>query len=102
MAETNRDIESGKGQAGKGPSSVPQWKLILDQGLVLDEVLNWNYEGKGTEEDPFVVEWIENDPRNPMLFSKPKKWVIALTMAFATLAVSFCSSAFSGGTFHLS
>lgn len=43
------------------------------------------------------MEWIENDPRNPMLFSKTKKWSLTMLVAFATLAVAFVSSAYSGG-----
>jgi hypothetical protein len=39
-------------------------------GLITPEVLKWNYDGSGTEDDPYVVNWIDNDPRNPMLFSK--------------------------------
>lgn len=90
MAVNDVDPESGR-------EGIPYWKLIFDQGVVTNEIVNWDYEGSGTEDDPYVVEWIENDPRNPMLWGKTKKWVGCLCMAFATLAVSFCSSAFSGG-----
>ncbi|PSN73238.1 MFS multidrug transporter-like protein [Corynespora cassiicola Philippines] len=88
------DIESGR-------ESIPYWKLITEQGVVTNEIVNWNYEGSGTEEDPYVVEWIAQDPRNPMTWSKTKKWVMCLNMAVATLAVSFCSSAFTGGIQHI-
>ncbi|KAK7193893.1 hypothetical protein DPSP01_010145 [Paraphaeosphaeria sporulosa] len=91
----------GEEKAGMDPESgrqgIPHMKLILEQGVVTDEIVNWEYEGAGTEEDPYVVEWIENDPRNPMTWSTTKKWVGCVCMAFATLTVSFCSSAFSGG-----
>ncbi|OJD38763.1 mfs multidrug transporter [Diplodia corticola] len=85
------DVESGQ-----GPRSVPHWKLVVDQALVTPEVLNWKYEGSGTVEDPFVVKWIEHDPRNPMTWSKTYKYCLSVTMALATLAVAFCSSAYSG------
>jgi multidrug resistance protein len=74
---------------------------------VTPEVLNWPYKGSGTEGDPFEVEYIDNDRRNPMLFSIWKKWMITILVAFATLAVAFVSSAYSGGveqiieTFHV-
>ena len=55
------------------------------------------YDGEGSEESPYVVTWIENDPRNPMLFAKSKKWALTMLSAFATLAVAFVSSAYSGG-----
>lgn len=64
MEKTDAQVE-----AGGGPQSVPHWRLVREQGLVTPEVLHWKYDGSGTEEDPYVVVWIDNDPRNPMLFS---------------------------------
>lgn len=75
--------------------------MILDQGVVTNEIVNWDYEGEGTEDDPYVVEWIENDPRNPMTWPKTKKWILAIAVANSVLVVSFCSSAFSGGIQHI-
>ena len=43
------------------------------------------------------MSWIDNDPRNPLLFSEVKKWTITALVAVATLAVAFVSSAYSGG-----
>ncbi|KAI9713890.1 MAG: hypothetical protein M1820_000620 [Bogoriella megaspora] len=90
------DAESAS-VAGKGPGSIPHWRLVFDQGLVTPEVQKWQYDGEGTEESPYVVTWIDNDPRNPMLFSKVKKWTLTMLVAVATLAVAFVSSAYSGG-----
>ncbi|KAF2870002.1 MFS multidrug transporter-like protein [Massariosphaeria phaeospora] len=101
MENKERDVESGK-------DSITWWQLLTEQGVVTNEIANWEYEGAGTEEDPYVVEWIENDPRNPMQWGLTKKWAMCLSMAFATLTVSFCSSAFAGGVqqiisnFHVS
>lgn len=92
MEKTDSQIES----AG-GPSRVSHFRLVREQGLVTPEVLKWHYDGSGTEEDPFIVVWIENDPRNPMLWTKVKKWTITMLLAIATLAVAFVSSAYSGG-----
>ncbi|KAF1840823.1 MFS general substrate transporter [Cucurbitaria berberidis CBS 394.84] len=88
--KSTMDIESGK-------EGISHWKLITDQGVVTNDIVNWEYEGEGTEDDPYVVEWIDNDPRNPMTWAKTKKWIMALTVANSVLIVSFCSSAFSGG-----
>lgn len=77
---------------------MPHWRLVWSQTLVTDAVLNHHYKGSGTEEDPYLVEFIPNDPRNPMEFSQVKKWFIVMTVAIATLAVAFVSSAYSGGT----
>mgnify|MGYP004507275877 CR=1 FL=1 len=87
---SNTDVESGR-------EGISHWKMILDQGVVTNEIVNWEYEGSGTEEDPYAVEWLPNDPRNPMTFAKTKKWIMALAVANSVLVVSFCSSAFSGG-----
>ena len=73
------------------------FKLLLDQGGVTPEVLAWRYKGQGTEEDPFVVDFLENDPKNPMAFPQWKKWTITIMQAWAVLAVAFVSTAFSGG-----
>lgn len=89
-SSSNMDVESGR-------EGISHWKMITDQGVVTREIMNYDYEGSGTDEDPYVVEWIDNDPRNPMTWPKTKKWLIAITVANSVLVVSFCSSAFSGG-----
>ena len=58
-SSSNMDVESGR-------EGISHWKMITDQGVVTKEIINYDYEGAGTEEDPYVVEWIDNDPRNPM------------------------------------
>ncbi|KAI7395288.1 synaptic vesicle transporter [Hortaea werneckii] len=89
MAE--KDVESGR------PKQIPHLRQVIDQAGVTLEIENHHYEGSGTEDDPYVVSWIENDPRNPMLYSKVKKWSLTMLVAVATLAVAFVSSAYSGG-----
>ncbi|RMY86213.1 hypothetical protein D0862_10972 [Hortaea werneckii] len=89
MAE--KDVESGR------PKQIPHLRQVIDQAGVTPEIENHHYEGSGTEDDPYVVSWIENDPRNPMLYSKVKKWSLTMLVAVATLAVAFVSSAYSGG-----
>lgn len=89
-------------------TKIPYWRMVFDQAGVTPEVANYPYTGSGTEEDPYLVSWIPNDPRNPMLFSEVKKWFITLTVAMATLAVALLSSAYTGGIadimkeFHIS
>jgi hypothetical protein len=89
MAE--KDIESGK------TTRLSHFQQVFSQAGITPEVENHKYEGSGTEEDPYVVNFIPNDPRNPMLFSEVKKWSITALVAIATLAVAFVSSAYSGG-----
>ncbi|KAI7763185.1 hypothetical protein LZL87_012222 [Fusarium oxysporum] len=88
--------------------ALPHWRLVIDQAGVTPEVLAYDYQGSGTEQDPFVVQWIPHDPRNPQQWSDSKKWFITTAVAMATLTVSLVSSAYTGGMkqiirdFHLS
>ncbi|KAJ5682584.1 hypothetical protein N7462_005749 [Penicillium macrosclerotiorum] len=79
------------------PTKIPYWRLVFDQGVVTQEVMNHPYPGSGTEDDPYAVTWIPNDPRNPMNFSEVKKWSFTMLVAIATLAVALVSSAYTGG-----
>lgn len=76
---------------------APHWKVVASQSLVTPAVLHHVYAGRGTLQDPYVVEFIPNDPRDPMGFSMWKKWAITLLVALVTLAVAFTSSAYTGG-----
>jgi hypothetical protein len=60
------------------------WQLVFDQTHVTPEVINWLYKGSGTEEDPHVVVYIDDDRRNPMRFPALKKWMITLLVAFVS------------------
>ncbi|KAJ5698282.1 hypothetical protein N7462_000287 [Penicillium macrosclerotiorum] len=75
---------------------ISYWRLLTDHGVLTQEVLDYEYAGSGTEEDPYAVAWIPNDARNPQLFSGARKVSITLTAAFASLIVSLASSAYSG------
>ena len=93
-AENVLDLESQKQPTA--PKRVSHWQLVKNHALVTDEVAAYHYKGAGTESDPYLVEFIPHDPRNPMEFPQWKKWFITLTVAIATLAVAFVSSAYSG------
>ncbi|KAJ6104794.1 hypothetical protein N7523_011114 [Penicillium sp. IBT 18751x] len=79
------------------PQRIPYWRILTDQGVVTPEITEYPYAGSGTENDPYIVEWIPNDPRNPMQFSSGLKWSYTVLVAFATFAVSLSSSAYAGG-----
>ncbi|KAJ5091461.1 hypothetical protein NUU61_006331 [Penicillium alfredii] len=79
------------------PTKIPYWRLVFDQGVVTQEILDFPYPGSGTDEDPYCVTWLPDDPRNPMNFSEVKKWTFTLLVAIATLAVALVSSAYTGG-----
>ena len=95
MAETSSSSASSRtATEALGPNAEAQttptqkkashWELVFDQTHVTPEVLNWPYKGSGTREDPYVVVYIDNDRRNPMLFSQVKKWMITLLVAFVS------------------
>ncbi|KAL4993182.1 MFS general substrate transporter [Aspergillus recurvatus] len=78
-------------------AQIPYWRLVFEQGVVTQEIIDYPYPGAGTKVDPYVVSWIPEDPRNPMRFSQWTKWTITMLVSLATLAVSLDSSAFTGG-----
>ncbi|KAB8067273.1 major facilitator superfamily domain-containing protein [Aspergillus leporis] len=79
------------------PTSIPYFRLVFDQGVVTQHIASHPYPGSGTEDDPYAVIWIPDDPRNPMGFSQMKKWTFTMLAAIATLAVALVSSAYTGG-----
>ncbi|KAJ5150233.1 hypothetical protein N7448_001811 [Penicillium atrosanguineum] len=87
----------GAGGESSFPSKIPFWRLIFDQKVITQDVAQHPYPGSGTEEDPYAVTWIPNDPRNPMNFRNTTKWAITILVSFITLAVALVSSAYSGG-----
>jgi multidrug resistance protein len=93
------DVESQKHVSSH--KKVPHWRLVASQTLITDEVLSHPYNGSGTDDDPFVVEFIPGDPRNPMNFPEWKKWCLTVTVAVATLAVAFVSTAYTASTKQL-
>ena len=107
MAVANNAGHDG-GEPVAQPTHLSHWRLVIDQAGITQGVLDFKYEGSGTEDDPFLVQWIPNDPRNPMTFGAVKKWSITMTVAIATLAVALVSSAYTGGLeeiieeFHIS
>ncbi|KAI9893583.1 MAG: hypothetical protein M1814_006379 [Vezdaea aestivalis] len=79
------------------PGRLSNWQLVTDQVRLTSGIRASKYGGHGTEESPYVVTWIDNDPGNPMEFSTLEKWVLTVLVAIATLAISFASSAYTGG-----
>ncbi|KAL0264239.1 hypothetical protein SLS55_000186 [Diplodia seriata] len=90
-------------QKSLGTSSQPGRTRVSKRGLLANgapvtaAVLDWHYEGNGIAGDPYIVQWIADDPGNPLFWKSWYKWFIALSVASTTLCVSFCSSAYSGG-----
>lgn len=93
--EKKQDIETGQPPR---PTPIPHLTQVFDQGVVTPDIINYPWKGSGTEDDPYQVTWIEDDPRNPQGYSLMKKWPLVILMAIATMTVAFDSSAYSGGT----
>ncbi|KAJ4117488.1 hypothetical protein NW768_010851 [Fusarium equiseti] len=67
------------------------------QNVSAKTLLEQKYPGNGTQESPFLITFLPNDPQNPMTFPLWKKWFFTALQALATLATTFASSAYSGG-----
>ncbi|KAJ5765938.1 major facilitator superfamily domain-containing protein [Penicillium odoratum] len=96
MIHNDPECQPGNTTRPISTHSIPYFRQVLDQGAVTKSVLDYQYPGSGTKADPFVVSWLPDDPRNPMLFSLPKKVVITIIVSTATLVVAVGSSAYSG------
>ncbi|RAH48808.1 MFS transporter [Aspergillus brunneoviolaceus CBS 621.78] len=96
IADLEQHREKGTLPKGVYRTRIPHWRMLLDQGAINEEILEFEYPGSGTEEDPYVVSWIPNDCRNPLLFSAARKITITLIVAFSTLTVALTSSTYSG------
>ncbi|KAL4801071.1 major facilitator superfamily domain-containing protein [Aspergillus venezuelensis] len=83
------------------PSTIPFWRLLFDGGVVTQSMIDHEYPGSGTVEDPYVISWIPDDPRNPQLFSNTLKWILTCLVSVATLGVALVSSAYSGSVNEL-
>lgn len=66
--------------------------LMLNHGYFDSNILSHAYDGSGTDEDPFLIGWIDHDPRNPLRFRDRRKWLWTLLVALATMAVALTTS----------
>jgi len=78
------------------PSNEISWfKRQFDHACITPAVLAYRYKGLGTPENPYVVDFLPDDKRNPFLFSAWYKWTITAFKAIAVLAVAFVSTAYA-------
>ncbi|KAI5289754.1 MFS siderochrome iron transporter 1 [Ascosphaera aggregata] len=90
-------MASACGEPHSSKNVIPFWRQVADPGAVTDYVINYSYEGSGTQEDPYAVVFLPNDPRNPMRYTQARKWFITLMIGLSTLGVAMISSAYTGG-----
>lgn len=74
---------------------IPLYQLVLSQDIITDDVLNHEWEGNGTAEDPYLVDWLHEDARDPHQMQDWLKWSITLLQAASFLSITFASSALS-------
>jgi hypothetical protein len=82
------------------PKTISYPRLITSHSRVTQTVLEYQYRGKGTKDEPYIVTWVPSDPGNPMEFSTLKKWSFSGIAAVAMLSTVFDSSAFTGESQH--
>jgi hypothetical protein len=72
------------------------WSLYVTD---FKDITSHRYFGKGTREEPFLVDWLtENDDReDPQSWPTAYKWAVSMFVTIATFAVFFCSSAYVSG-----
>lgn len=95
--ENSQSQETGQKECQQRAKSFSHWRMLTSHGGINNEVLLWHYDGSGTEHDPYVVKWIEHDPRDPQSFPPPTKWVLTAISAVTLFIVTLASSGYTGG-----
>lgn len=62
-----------------------------------DNDCNRDYAGSGTQQDPYLVDYLQDDPQDAMRMSKGRRYTIALVQAVSFFAVTFGSSVYASG-----
>ncbi|KAG8166042.1 hypothetical protein KVR01_004594 [Diaporthe batatas] len=83
------------------PARVSHWRLVREPALVTREIVTHDWKGEGTADDPYLIDFIPNDPRNPINIPTGMRWLVAALNAFATLAMTFASSAYTSSVANL-
>ncbi|KAI9654329.1 MAG: hypothetical protein M1821_006645 [Bathelium mastoideum] len=74
------------------------WMRSLLLRMRLDDaVCKHNYTGNGTDDEPYIVEYLHNDRQDAMTFSKGRKWAIVVFQSLSIFALTFASSAYASG-----
>ena len=80
---------------------IAHWRMILDQGYCTSPVKSHSYSGQGTEDDPFVVGWLEDDNRNPYNWPLRRRAFITCCISGSSLAAALSSSAYTGSNIQI-
>ncbi len=77
------------------------WRLVFTLRPITKECRQHSYEGSGSAESPYLVQWRADDPFDPRQFSRGNKWLFIVILSLATLSVALASSAYTGGVSQL-
>ena len=44
------------------------------------------YPGSGTQKDPYIVDWDQDDPENPYNWTKRRKWLITIQVGYVRIS----------------
>lgn len=64
------------------PTRVSHWRLVREPALVTREIVTHDWKGEGTADDPYLIDFIPNDPRNPVSNFKTMNCVLDGHQAF--------------------
>ncbi|CAD6912039.1 unnamed protein product [Tilletia controversa] len=91
------DLEKPRVKNVADPSHLTLRKLPWRRRVEsFERILSHDYEGSGTDEDPYIVSWLNHDAEDPMNSSEMYKWFVTVIVSLVTLAVGIGSSAYSG------
>lgn len=60
------------------------------------DIVSHKYAGSGTDEEPYVVDWMATDPESPFGWAHGYQWWVTILVASFTFVFTFSSSAYSG------
>ncbi|KAL8690649.1 MAG: hypothetical protein Q9218_003943, partial [Villophora microphyllina] len=97
-----RKMEAKTGQMADAteksePEPIPYLRLMLDHSYIPPSIKDYRYSGSGTETDPYLIEWVDDDPRNPMLTAQWKKWLWTCLESLTCFSVAIATSGYSAG-----
>ncbi|MCJ1405835.1 hypothetical protein MMC11_009065 [Xylographa trunciseda] len=79
------------------PRSMSGIRSYFSRMRLDEDVCNQNYSGKGTADDPYVIDYLQNDYQDAMNIPMQRKWAITFLQAMSALVVTFSSSAYASG-----
>ncbi|KAJ5287136.1 hypothetical protein N7478_002822 [Penicillium angulare] len=79
------------------PRRMSWLDYLLFRTPLADDVCNHDYSGKGTDNDPYIIDFLDNDPQDGMNFSNGRKWAITVAQSMSTFVVTFSSSVYASG-----